>query len=137
VLTKETRNMIDAPQLALMKPSAYVINTARGGTVNEAALINAIDSGRIAGAGLNAFEVEPLPPESPLRFMGNKVILRPHGGSPPSGSATIGRSAGQNTQWVNNDVLKALRGEVPDHVYNADVIPRWRQRFGGKNLFTA
>jgi hypothetical protein len=36
---------------------------------------------------------------------------------------------------VNNDVLKALRGEVPDHVYNADVIPRWRERFGGRSLF--
>ena len=135
VLTKETRNMIDAPELAQMKPSAYVINTARGGTVNEAALINAIDSGQIAGAGLNAFEMEPLPPESPLRFMGDKVILRPHGGTPPAGAATVGRSAGLNTQWVNNDVLRALRGEVPDHVYNVDVIPRWRQRFGGKNLF--
>jgi phosphoglycerate dehydrogenase-like enzyme len=135
VLTRETRNIIDAPQLSLMKPSAYLINTARGGTVNEAALINAIDSGQLAGAALNAFEQEPLPPESPLRFMGNKVILRPHGGSLPSGTVTVGRSSGQATQWVNHDVLKALRGEVPDHVYNVDVIPRWRERFGGRNLF--
>ncbi len=135
VLTRETRNMIDAAEISLMKPSAYLINTARGGTVNEAALINALDSGQIAGAGLNAFEEEPLPPESPLRFMGKNVILRPHGGSPPSSSATAGRSAGINTQWVNADVLKALRGDIPDHVYNVDVIPRWKSRFGGKNLF--
>jgi phosphoglycerate dehydrogenase-like enzyme len=135
VLTRETRNMIDAAQLELMKPTAYVLNTARGGTVNETALINAIDSGRIAGAGLNAFEQEPLPPESPLRYMGNKVILRPHGGSLPAGAVTVGRSSGLNTQWVNSDVLKALSGVVPDHVYNVDVIPRWRARFGGKNLF--
>lgn len=135
VLTKETRNIIDAAQLSLMKPTAYLINTARGGTVNEAALINAIDAGQLAGAALNAFEQEPLPAESPLRFMGDKVILRPHGGSLPTGTVTVGRSSGQNTRWVNNDVLKALRGEVPDHVYNADVIPRWRERFGGRDLF--
>ena len=134
VLTKETRNIIDAAELSLMKPGAYLINTARGGTVNEAALINALDSGQIAGAALNAFEQEPLPAESPLRFMGKNVILRPHGGSAPSTSATAGRSAGLNTQWVNDDVLKALRGEVPGHVYNVAVIPRWRTRFGGRNL---
>jgi D-3-phosphoglycerate dehydrogenase len=135
VLTKETRNMINSAELSLMKPTAYLINTARGGTVNETALINALDSGQLAGAGLNAFEEEPLPPESPLRYMGKNVILRPHGGLPPASSATVGRSAGLNTQWVNEDVLKALRGELPGHVYNADVIPRWRARFGGRNLF--
>jgi phosphoglycerate dehydrogenase-like enzyme len=137
VLTKETRNMIGAAEMSLMKPTAYIINTARGGTVNEAALINALDSGQIAGAGLNAFEEEPLPPESPLRFTGKNVILRPHGGLPPASAATVGQRAGLNTQWVNDDVLKALRGEVPGHVYNVDAIPRWRERFGGKNLFEA
>ena len=138
VLSRETHNLIDAAELAMMKSSAYLLNTARGGTVNEAALINALDSGQIAGAGLNAFEDEPLPPESPLRFMGKNVILRPHGGSPPrtpGAQVTPGRGTGQNTEWVNNDLLKALRGEVPEHVYNVDVIPRWRERFGGKNLF--
>ena len=135
VLNRETRNIIDAAEISLMKQTAYLLNTARGGTVNEAALINALDAGQIAGAGLNAFEEEPLPAESPLRLMGKNVILRPHGGTPPTSSTTAGRSAGQNTQWVNSDVLKALRGEVPDHVYNVDVIPRWRSRFGGKNLF--
>jgi phosphoglycerate dehydrogenase-like enzyme len=136
VLNKETRHMISTPQLQQMKPSAYLINTARGGAVDEQALINALDKGVIAGAALNAFEEEPLPAESPLRFMGNKVILRPHGGSPLRAMADLpaGRGAGQNSEWLNADVLKALRGEQPDHIFNAEALPLWLERFKGKNL---
>ena len=76
-LTPETRHLIDAEALAQMKPTAYLISVTRGGVVDEAALIDALRAGRIAGAGLDVFEVEPLPADSPLWEMEN-VILTPH-----------------------------------------------------------
>jgi D-3-phosphoglycerate dehydrogenase len=81
-LTPETRHVVNRAHLALMKPSAFLINTARGGLVDEAALWEAIAAGRIAGAGLDVFEAEPLPAASPLRQLDN-VLLTPHcaGGS--------------------------------------------------------
>src|SRR5207302_929820 len=120
ILTKETKHMMSTREFAWMKRSAYFINTSRGECVDEAALCEAVENGIIAGVGLNAFEVEPIAPESPLRRLGDKVLLRPHGGTPPAGTATIGRSAGQATDWMNDDVLRALRGETPVHVFNKD-----------------
>jgi D-3-phosphoglycerate dehydrogenase len=81
-LAPETAKIANREHLALMKPSAFLINTARGGLVDEAALHEALAAGRIAGAGLDVFEVEPLPADSPLRRLGN-VLLSPHcaGGS--------------------------------------------------------
>ena len=75
--TPETHHLIDAAALAAMKPSAVLINIARGGVVDEAALIDALQSGRLAGAALDVFEAEPLPPESPFWAMPN-VIISPH-----------------------------------------------------------
>jgi phosphoglycerate dehydrogenase-like enzyme len=76
-LNEQTRNLIGAAQLARMKPSAYLINTARGGIVNESALLEALRSGRIAGAGLDVFEHEPT--DDSLPFIGlDNVILAPH-----------------------------------------------------------
>ncbi|TDF94089.1 D-2-hydroxyacid dehydrogenase [Paenibacillus piri] len=76
-LTKETKHVIGRSQFERMKPTAYYINIGRGGTTDEQALIEALRSGRIAGAGLDVFEVEPLPETSPLWEMDN-VILTPH-----------------------------------------------------------
>ena len=76
-LTPETRHLIGRGELAAMKPTAYLINIARGGLVDEAALVEALNEGRIAGAALDTFEREPLPPESPLWDMPN-VIITPH-----------------------------------------------------------
>ena len=82
-LTEETRNMIDAHALARMKPSAYLINIGRGGTVDEPALVEALQNGTIAGAGLDVFATEPLPPDSPLWKMENVIITAHYSGETP------------------------------------------------------
>ena len=76
-LTDETRNLMGAEAIACLKPSACFINVARGGCVDETALIEALQAGRIAGAGLDVTAIEPLPADSPLWSMPN-VVLTPH-----------------------------------------------------------
>ena len=80
-LAASSRGLIDARRLALMKPTAYLINTARGPIVDEAALVAALRERRIAGAGLDVFDREPLPPGHPLTTLPN-VVLTPHIGWP-------------------------------------------------------
>ncbi len=129
VLTKETRFMFGERELGLMKPNAVVLNTARGKVIDEAAVARAIAAGRIAAAGIDAFEEEPLPAESPLRALGDKVLLAPHtAGFSNDGQLRAGLA------WATRSVLTALSGQVPDNVYNRDVIPRWKERFGGASL---
>ncbi|MFB3882220.1 MAG: D-2-hydroxyacid dehydrogenase [Armatimonadota bacterium] len=84
-LTHETRHLIGAEELKLMKPTAVITNIGRGGLVDEQALIGALNTGVIAGAGLDVFEQEPLPADSPLWDMPN-VMITPHdaGSSPQS-----------------------------------------------------
>jgi phosphoglycerate dehydrogenase-like enzyme len=77
VLSERTRGIVAGPELALMKPSAYLINISRGPIVDEAALIAALRAGGIAGAGLDVYDVEPLPLDHPLRSLPN-VMLSPH-----------------------------------------------------------
>lgn len=131
VLTKETRRMIGPAELDLMKKNSILINTSRGQCVDEAALVEALQRGQIAGAALDVFEAEPLALDSPLRTLGDKVLLSPH---------VISFNAGSGLKpgiiWATDSVLAALRGEVPDNVYNREVIPRWQSRFGGKSLWS-
>jgi len=75
-----THHMIDAKVFAAMKPASYFINVARGGVVDEAALVNALQTGQIAGAGLDVFEEEPLPPDHPLWAFENVIITTHQGG---------------------------------------------------------
>lgn len=79
--TSETANLIDAEALGKMKPNARLINCARGGIVDEAALAEALKEGRIAGAALDVYASEPLQADSPLRQLGKEVILTPHLGA--------------------------------------------------------
>ena len=115
-LNDETRHLIDARRLALMKPTAFLINTARGGLVDEAALTEALVEKRIAGAGLDVFEVEPLV-DSPLCRL-DQVVLTPHvaGASAASLRAMADRCV-ENT-------LAVLRGEDPGpgFVLNPEVL---------------
>ena len=77
VLSQRTRGLVGAKELGLMKPSAYIINTSRGPIIEEAALLAALGENKIAGAGLDVFDIEPLPVDHPLRKMDN-VVLTPH-----------------------------------------------------------
>lgn len=77
VLSERTRGLVAEPEFALMKPHAYLINTSRGPIVDEVSLIAALRTGRIAGAGLDVYDIEPPPPDHPLRRLKN-VTLSPH-----------------------------------------------------------
>jgi phosphoglycerate dehydrogenase-like enzyme len=76
-LTPQTRHMIGREQIARMKRGAYLVNTARGGLIDEAALVEALRSGHLAGAALDVFEQEPMPAAHPLYELRN-VVLTPH-----------------------------------------------------------
>jgi phosphoglycerate dehydrogenase-like enzyme len=129
VLTRETRYMFGEEQIKLMKPTAIVLNTARGKVIDETALARAIEAGRIRGAAIDAFEEEPLPTDSPLRTLGERVLLSPH-----SASFTEGGELREGVAWATRSVVTALKGGIPDNVYNRDVIPRWKERFGGASV---
>ena len=129
VLTPETRHMIGKEQLAQMKETAVFINTSRGYCVNEPELAEALRNDVISGAVLDVFEDEPLSMDSPLRKLGDKVILSAH-----MVSSNRGSGLHPGVVWATDSVLAALRGEVPDNVYNKEVIEQWKSRFGGKSL---
>ncbi len=109
-LTEQTRGLIGPEAFALMKPEAILINGARGPIVQEEALLDALDRGQIRGAGLDVFEVEPLPQDSPLRDH-PKVTALPH-----VGSATHETRAAMAHMAVDN-LLLALQGKPPLAAY--------------------
>jgi phosphoglycerate dehydrogenase-like enzyme len=88
VLSDRSRGLVGADELALMKPTAYLVNTSRGPIVDERALLEALHAGRIAGAGLDVYDTEPLPPQHPLRFAPN-TVLTPHIGYVTTGTYEI------------------------------------------------
>lgn len=123
-LNAESHHMINRQRLAMMKPSAFLVNVARGGLVDERALCDHLAARRIAGAALDTFEQEPLPADSPLRALDN-VILTPH---------KIGHSK-ESLQSLApatvHNVLSLLDGAAPSMVRNATAVPPWNARWGG------
>jgi phosphoglycerate dehydrogenase-like enzyme len=120
-LTDETRDMIGAREFALMKPGAYFINTSRGLCVDEGALIEALDSGHLAGAAIDVWRREPANEENPLRNH-PKVIATGHNtGQSEESAAAFAPAAVEN-------VLRGLRGQRPLYVRNPEVMMFWRRR---------
>jgi phosphoglycerate dehydrogenase-like enzyme len=116
-LTDETRNLLGTRELGLLKPSAFVVNVARGPIIDQAALVDALRSRKIAGAGLDVFTIEPLPVTDPLIELDN-VILTPHW----SASTTdVWQATGKA---MAEGMLRAARGQVPENVVNQEVLSR-------------
>jgi len=99
VLSDRTRGLIGASELGLMRKTAYLVNTSRGPIVDEKALLDALTSKRIAGAGLDVFDVEPLPLDHPYRKMDN-VVITPH----------LGYVSQQNYEKYYPDIVGDIRG---------------------------
>lgn len=120
-LTPETRNLINAERLALMKPTAVLVNTARGLAVDENALYDALRNRRIAAAALDVTAVEPIPPDSPLLGLDNCTIV------PHIGSASFATRTKMAIMAAEN-LVAALKGERPAHVVNPEVLdtPAWK-----------
>jgi phosphoglycerate dehydrogenase-like enzyme len=116
-LTPETRHIIGAAQFALMKPTAYLINVARGENIDQAALVEALKSRRIAGAGLDVFEHEPLPADDPLLALDN-VIVTPHW---LASTSDVWRATGEA---MAAGMLRAARGLPPHDIVNREVLER-------------
>jgi len=125
-LTEETHHIVNAKRLALMKPTAYLINTARGPLVDQAALTKALEKGKIAGAGLDVFEEEPSIADDPLYKFDN-VILAPH-----SLCWTDQCFAGNGAADIKA-VFDVMQGRVPTGVINRDVLEQkaWQKKLEG------
>ena len=116
-LTPETTGMIGEAQLGLLRPEAVLVNTARAAVVDEAALVAALVEGRIAGAALDVFWTEPLPPDHPLLGMDN-VTLTPHLAGAADDVVT------RHSAMIADDVARLLAGRRPVHLANPEV---WEQ----------
>jgi phosphoglycerate dehydrogenase-like enzyme len=127
-LTHETRSLLNAARFALMKRDAVLINTARGAIVDLEALCDAVEQ-RGLRAALDVLPEEPPSPQARVLALGPSVLLSPH-----MVAATRGGTLGPAIPWATADVLSAMRGEVPEHVYNVAAVEKWRERFGGKSL---
>jgi len=122
-LTEQTRGLIGERELRMMKPSALLINTARGPVVQESVLVRALREGWIAGAGLDVFEEEPTPVDNPLLEMDN-VVVTPH-------SAGISDLTSEK-QWRLSveSAIAFSKGQWPRSYVNPQVSPRWELTHG-------
>jgi phosphoglycerate dehydrogenase-like enzyme len=119
-LDGKSHHMVNAARLALMKPTAYLINTSRGGVIDSAALYQALKEKRIAGAALDVFEKEPLEPDSPLRTLDN-LYISPH----CSGASDDSRNA--QVVMAAENVLRILEREKPVYILNPEVLGSLRR----------
>jgi D-3-phosphoglycerate dehydrogenase len=120
-VTPANRGLINETTLGLMKPTAYLLNVARGSAIDEPALIRALQQRRIRGAALDTFAVEPLPTNSPLRELDN-VILTGHAvGHTREGIAALKAAAEENLR-------RLISGSLPLHCKNPEIEPRWVRR---------
>src|SRR5262249_1476494 len=119
-LTPESRHLINRRTLALMKPTAFLVNTARGGLVSEADLLEALRRGQIAGAGLDVFEEEPATKDNPLFALDN-VVLTPH-------AAGVDLQSRDDMALSTAEAIAALsRGEWPaEKIVNPEVRGKFR-----------
>lgn len=123
-LNETTRNLLSRERLALMKPTAVLVNTARGGIVDESAVADMLSEGRLRKAAIDAFEIEPLPADSPLRHAPG-AILTPHMiGHVVEAELAMARMAAESA-------MRLLRGQPPVHVFNPEVLPAWLARQEG------
>ncbi|MGH9196646.1 MAG: NAD(P)-dependent oxidoreductase, partial [Acidimicrobiia bacterium] len=116
-LAEQTRGLITANHLSLMKPTAYLVNTARGPLIDEAALVKTLQERRIAGAALDVYEAEPLPPNHPLLSLEN-VVLSPHMGYVTREAYHVFFS-----QAVEN-IDTYLLGKMPARTLNPEALAR-------------
>jgi D-3-phosphoglycerate dehydrogenase len=115
--TSETHHIVDEHMIAKMKPSAYLINCARGGTVDEQALYVALKNGKIAGAGIDVFEQEP-PTNNPLLAL-DSVVLTPHlGANTKEGQIRAGTVCAEQ-------IIKVLKGETPEFCVNKQLLEKY------------
>ena len=124
-LSADTRHLIDAETLGQMKKGAILVNVSRGGLVDEAALLAALESGRLRGAGLDVTDPEPAPADHPL-LQRNDVIVTPHVGS----ASTAGKR--RILSGAIHHLKQALRGERPDQLLNPEVWPRVLERLAAR-----
>ncbi len=125
-LTPETHHLVNAERLSLMKPTAYLINTARGPIVDQAAITQALREGRIAGAGLDVLEQEPPDPDDPVLGLENAII------TPHALCWTDQIFAGNGAADVRA-VLDVMSGQVPKGIVNRDIVENagWLSRLEG------
>lgn len=126
-LNDSTRRLVGASFFKAMKPTAYLINTCRGPTVDEGALIEALRSGEIAGAGLDVFEEEPTPADNPLLKMDN-VIVTPHS------AGTSATSVAGGLAQLGDETARILRGSWPMSLMNPEVRAKLAVREPASNV---
>jgi glyoxylate reductase len=121
-ITEETRHLVNRKTLALMKPTAILVNTARGPLVDQPALYQALAEGKIAAAALDVSDPEPMPLDDPLLTLPN-VIVTPHIAS--ASVATRSRMA----MLAAENLVQALNGRLPKHAVNREIARAWHARF--------
>jgi D-3-phosphoglycerate dehydrogenase len=120
-LTNETHHLIDAAALAKMRPGAVIINCARGGIIDEDALFEALSSGRLGGAGLDVYEVEP-PVDSPLRTLDNVILTQHMGASTTEAQTEVALDTARQ-------IVDVLEGRPPQNAVNLPALPAESREF--------